>query len=103
MHVARLLQSLLLALIVLAAGAGAAAAQTSPFGRGSPNTPGTSAPDERGAADKSSAAPEKPSFLGRAYNTYRRWQAALNRWQGEARGWLPAGKGGPQKGEKGAP
>jgi ABC-type nickel/cobalt efflux system permease component RcnA len=73
MRLARLLNPLLLALALLAAGIGDGAAQTSPFGRGTPSAP--AAPEARA----SQAAPGEPGPIERWYATLRRWQSELTR------------------------
>lgn len=76
MRLARLLNPLLLALALLAAGIGLANAQTSPFGRGAPSAPAApAAPDARSAAAK----PADPALIERWYATLRRWQSELTR------------------------
>jgi nickel/cobalt exporter len=68
----RLLNPLLLALALLMAGAGAAA-QTSPFGRGTPTAPAS--PEARPAETKAADS----SLVDRWYATLRRWQSQLTR------------------------
>ena len=70
----RLVTPLLLALTLIAAGMGAAAAQTSPFGRGTPSTS-----VERKADAPSSAAVGTQSLVGRWFNQLQRWQSELTR------------------------
>jgi ABC-type nickel/cobalt efflux system permease component RcnA len=70
----RLVTPLLLALTLIAAGIAAAAAQTSPFGRGTPSTS-----VERKADTPSSAAASTHSLVERWFNQLQRWQSELTR------------------------
>ena len=79
----RLLTPLLLALALMAGGIASAAAQTSPFGRGTPSGPAST--ETRPA--KPSA---EPGMLERWYGAYQRWQAQLLRQQREITNWLAA-------------
>lgn len=78
----RLFHALLLALALFAGWAGAATAQTNPFGRGTPSSPAS--PDAKSTATP--AAP--PGMLERWYGAYQRWQAQLLRQQREISEWL---------------
>jgi len=70
----RLVTPVLLALTLVAAGIVAAAAQTSPFGRGTPSTS-----VERKADAPSSAATGTPRLAERWFNQLQRWQSELTR------------------------
>src|SRR5512143_2397291 len=70
----RLVTPVLLALTLVAAGIVAAAAQTSPFGRGTPSTS-----IERKADAPSSAATGTPRLAERWFNQLQRWQSELTR------------------------
>ncbi len=69
----RLLKPLLLAFALLAAGVAGAAAQTSPFGRGTPSAPAS--PEARTPETK----PADQTLAERWYATIRRWQSELTR------------------------
>ncbi len=69
----RLLNTLLLALALMAAGFAGASAQTSPFGRPAPTAP--AAPESKPAQTK----PADQTLVERWYATIRRWQSELTR------------------------
>jgi nickel/cobalt exporter len=71
----RLVGPLLLALALLAAGLGAAQAQTNPFGRPAPGGPATTAPEAKREATPAAA----PALVDRWYAALRRWQSELTR------------------------
>jgi nickel/cobalt transporter (NicO) family protein len=86
----RLLTPLLLALAFLAAGAAAASAQTSPFGRGSPTTA------DSNAQKPSAAAPSAPGLAERWFTQMQRWQSELTRrLAGEVRAYKENGELAP--------